>query len=70
MLKYVFAGALTVAVAAPALAADEYYIVRNPDKKCIVVDKKPTTSTTVVVGNSVYTTRSEAESAITTVCTD
>ena len=70
MLKYLIAGTLTVAFAAPALAVDEYYIVRNPDKKCVVVDKKPTTSTTVVVGNSVYKTRSEAESAVKTVCTD
>lgn len=70
MLKYLIAGTLVVAFAAPALAVDEYYIVRNPDKKCVVVDKKPTTSTTVVVGNSVYKTRSEAESAVKTVCTD
>jgi len=70
MLKYLIAATLMVAFAAPALAVDEFYIVRNPDKKCVVVDKKPTTTTTVVVGNSVYKTRSEAESAVKTVCTD
>jgi hypothetical protein len=70
MLKYVIAGMLMVVFATPALAADEYYIVRNPDKKCVVVDKKPTTSTTVVVGNSVYKSRTEAESAVKMVCTD
>ena len=70
MLKYVFAGTLMIAAGAPAWAADEYYIVRNPDKKCVVVDKRPTTSTTVVVGDKVYKTHSEAESAVKTVCTD
>ena len=70
MLKYLLAGSLMVVFVAPAWAVDEYYIVRNPDKKCVVVDKKPTTSTTVVVGNSVYKTRSEAETAVKTVCTD
>ena len=70
MFKYLLTGSLMVAFAAPAFAADEYYIVRNPDKKCVVVDKRPTTSTTVVVGDKVYKTHSEAESAVKTVCTD
>jgi hypothetical protein len=70
MLKYVLAGGLTAAFVMPALAADEYYIVRNPDKKCIIVDKRPTTSTEVVVGDTVYKTRSEAETAVKKVCTD
>ena len=47
MLKYLIAATLMVAFAAPALVVDEFYIVRNPDKKCVVVDKKPTTTTTV-----------------------
>ena len=70
MLKYVLAGGLTAAFVMPALAADEYYIVRNPDKKCIILDKRPTTSTEVVVGDTVYKTRSEAETAVKKVCTD
>lgn len=70
MLKYLLAGSLIAAFAVPALAADEFYIVRNPDKKCVVVDKRPTTSTEVVVGNTVYKTRSEAETAVKKVCTD
>jgi hypothetical protein len=70
MLKYVLAGGLTAAFVMPALAADEYYIVRNPDKKCVIVDKRPTTSTEVVVGDTVYKTRSEAETAVKKVCTD
>jgi hypothetical protein len=70
MLKYLLAGSLVLAVAAPAFAADEFFIVRNPDKKCVVVDKKPTTTTTVVVGDGVYKTRTEAESAVKKVCTE
>ena len=70
MLKYVLAGGLIAAFVMPALAADEYYIVRNPDKKCVIVDMRPTTSTEVVVGDSVYKTRSEAETAVKKVCTD
>ncbi|HEX9324311.1 MAG TPA: hypothetical protein VF913_19660 [Xanthobacteraceae bacterium] len=70
MLKYLLAGSLVVAFAVPALAADEFFIVRNPDKKCVVVDKKPTTTTTVVVGDTVYKSRSEAEAAVKVVCTD
>jgi hypothetical protein len=70
MFKYVLAGSLTLAFVIPAFAADEFFIVRNPDKKCVVVDKRPTTSTTVVIGDTVYQSRSEAETAIKKVCTD
>ena len=70
MLKYMLAGSLMVAFAVPAVAADEYYIVRGPDKKCAVVEEKPTTTTTTVVGNTVFKTRSEAETSIKKVCTD
>ena len=69
MLKRLLAGGLVVAFVAPAFA-EEYYIVRGPEKKCTVVAEKPTTTTTTVVGNTVYKTRSEAETAIKKVCTD
>jgi hypothetical protein len=66
-----FGVALMVAATAPAWAAEEFYIVRSPDKKCVVVDKKPTTTTTItIVGDTVYKTRSEAETAVKKVCTD
>jgi hypothetical protein len=69
-MKYAVAGAMLAALLSPALAATEYYIVRGPDKKCEVVETKPTTSTTVVVGDKAYTTREEAQAQITTVCKD
>ena len=45
MLKYVIAIGVAVGVATPALSA-EYYVVRGPDKKCIVVETKPVDKTT------------------------
>jgi hypothetical protein len=46
----------------------EFYVVQDSStKRCTIVDKKPTTTTTVVVGNGVYKTRTEAETAMKTV---
>lgn len=56
-----------VALTAPAAAAD-YYVVRGPDKKCRVVETRPADKTVVVVGDTVYTTREEAEKQIKVVC--
>lgn len=70
--KLILAAALVVSFAAPSFA-DEFYVVRDATtKKCTIVDKKPTVTTTTVVGNSVYKTRSEAESGMKTVkvCTE
>ena len=68
-MRTLFAGLLVLAFAGPALAADEYYIVQDTTtKKCTIVEKKPTVSTMTVVGDGkVYTTKTEAESAMKTV---
>ncbi len=51
-----------------AQTATEFYVVQDSStKKCTIVDKKPTTTTTVVVGDGVYKTRTEAETAMKTV---
>src|SRR3712207_1613810 len=48
---------------------EQYYVVRDPStKKCTVTTSKPTSGTTVVVGDTVYKTRTEAEGAVTKVC--
>jgi hypothetical protein len=63
------AGALLlVALATPALA-DSYYVVQDSTtKKCTVVTQKPTTTTTMVVGgDKVYTSQTEADSAMKTI---
>jgi hypothetical protein len=51
----------------------EFYVVQDTStKKCTIVDKKPTTTTSVVVGDGVFKTRTEAETAMKTVkvCTN
>ena len=68
--KALIGAMLVAAFITPALAADEFYVVRDSTtKKCMIVDKKPATSTTTVVneGGKVYTTKTEAESAMKTV---
>jgi hypothetical protein len=69
-MKYLLGAALTLALVTPALS-QEFYIVQEPaTKKCTIVEEKPTSETMVVMGNGkVYTTRTEAESAIKEVCT-
>jgi hypothetical protein len=62
------AAILAFTAAAPALA-DSYYVVQDTTtKKCTVVSQRPTTTTTTVVGDGkVFTTQSEAETAMKTV---
>ena len=73
-MKVLIGAVLTVAFVTPALAADEYYVVRDTStKKCTIVDKKPTTTTTTVVGDGkVFKTRTEAETGMKSikVCTE
>lgn len=67
MKRILLSSALVVAFAAPSFAqTSEFYIVQDAStKKCTIVDKKPTTTTTTtVVGNSVYKTRTEAETGM------
>lgn len=69
MLKYVLPVALLIGATAPAFAA-EYFIVRGPDKKCQIVDKRPADTTMVVIGNKAYVSREEAQKELTVVCKD
>jgi hypothetical protein len=70
-MKYILGTAVALALVTPALA-DEFYVVQNPTTRhCTVVEQRPTDSKTIIMGNGhVYTTRSEAESAVKTVCTE
>jgi hypothetical protein len=67
MIKYVLPVAILIGATAPAFAA-EYYVVRGPDKKCKVVETRPTDKTMVVVGDKVYVTREEATKQLAVVC--
>jgi hypothetical protein len=65
------AAGFTIATAQAQTA--EFYIVQDSStKKCTIVDKKPTVTTTTVVGDGVYKTKTEAETAMKTVkiCTN
>ncbi|MBR0824424.1 hypothetical protein JQ596_02665 [Bradyrhizobium manausense] len=73
-LRVATAAVLIAAFAAPAFAADEFYVVQDvKTKKCTVVDKRPTDTSMTVVSPSgtVYKSRTEAESGVKTikVCT-
>jgi hypothetical protein len=71
-LTYAISAALLVSLVTPALA-DEFFIVKGPDNKCMVVDKRPSTSSTTtptMVGKKVYMTRSEAEGDMKKVCAE
>lgn len=67
MTKFLVIAAAVIAVATPSLAA-EYYIVRGPDKKCKVVETRPTDTTIVQVGPLAFTAREEADREIRVVC--
>lgn len=68
MRKTLVTAALLAALATPAFAQTEFYVVQDvKTKKCTIVDKKPTATETTVVGNGVYKTRVEAETGMKTV---
>ena len=69
MRAVVLGGAVAGLLVGAAFAqASEFYVVQDSStKRCTIVDKKPTATTTVVVGNGVYKTRTEAETALKTV---
>jgi LysM repeat protein len=67
-LRILVAASMLTAFVAPAFAADSYYVVQDvKTKKCTITESKPTTSEmTVVSGDTVYKTKSEAESGMKT----
>ena len=69
MIKYVLTAALLVGATAPAFAA-EFFIVRGSDKKCQIVEKRPTDKTVVVIGDKAYVSRDEAQKQLAVVCKD
>ena len=67
MIKYVLPVALLIGATAPAFAA-EFYIVRGSDKKCKIVETRPTDKTVTVIGDKAYVTRDEATKQMAVVC--
>jgi hypothetical protein len=68
MKSFLVLGALVV-TAAPALA-DEYYVVRGPDRECRVVETRPADTTIVQIGPVAFATREEAERERVVLCED
>ena len=67
MKRFALAAGLAVALASSAFAqTTEFYVVQDvKTKRCQIVDKKPTTTTEItVLGNTVYKTRTEAETGM------
>ena len=67
MIRYVLAASILAGSVVPVLAA-EYFIVRGPDKKCKVVETRPTDKTVVVIGDKAYVTKDEATKQVAIVC--
>lgn len=69
MMKSILVFGSLAAMAAPAMA-DEYYVVRGPDRECRVVDSRPADTTIVQLGPLAFKTRDEAERERTILCKD
>jgi hypothetical protein len=67
MLKYALLVVGVALIASPAFA-QEFFIVRGPDKTCRVVEKRPAEKTIVVIGDKAYVSREEAERQVKVVC--
>ena len=63
-MKFIAAAAVVAALATPAFAANEFYLVQDAaTKKCSIVEAKPAVNTMTVIG-AVHKTRVEAETAM------
>ena len=67
MKRYIGAIGLIIVTSTP-LFAEEYYVVRGPDRKCRVVDSRPTDTTIVQLGPLAFKARDEAEREVTVLC--
>ena len=69
----IITAALVAGFSTSAIAADTYYVVQDAKtKKCTITETKPSsTQVTVVSGDTVYKTKTEAETGMKTikVCT-
>ena len=72
MTRTLVTAAILISFAAPAFA-DQYYIVRGPDRHCTVTTTKPTEQTTITqIGPLAFESRERAEDRIKTtkVCSE
>jgi len=66
MFRKFFAPALALIVlTAPALAASEWYVVKNAaTKKCEVTEQKPDGKKLIMIGTAMFKTKALAEGAL------
>jgi vancomycin permeability regulator SanA len=66
-MRMILAAAAVAAFATPAFA--DFYVVQDTStKRCTIVEQRPTTQSMVVVGDGkVFTSRTEAETAMKTI---
>ena len=72
MTRTLVTAAILISFAAPAFA-DQYYIVRGPDRHCTVTTTRPTEQTTITqIGPLAFESRERAEDRIKTtkVCSE
>ena len=69
MMKSIFVLGALVVTAAPAFA-DDYYVVRGPDRECRVVETRPSDTTIVQIGPVAFATREDAERERIVLCKD
>jgi hypothetical protein len=67
MRRFLMSILILAGFAGNAMAA-EYYVVRGPDKKCKVVETKPTDSKIIVMGDKAFVSRGEAEKQVKVIC--
>jgi hypothetical protein len=61
-MKYALCAIALAALATPALAASEFYVVQDTaTNKCSVVEQRPTAANMKLVGTTVYKTQIEAD---------
>ncbi|MEA2936019.1 MAG: hypothetical protein QOD74_2665 [Variibacter sp.] len=67
-MKYAVSLAALLACTSVASAAEFFVVQDSSTKRCQIVEQRPTTSTTVVVGGDrMFSTRTEAETAMRTI---
>jgi hypothetical protein len=65
LTRFAMAALAVAAFVTPALAAEFYIVQDTSTKRCQIVEQRPTsTTTTVVGGDKVYTSRTEADAAL------
>jgi len=65
-MRFALCGLALAAFVTPALAASEFYVVKDATTmKCSIVDAKPAVPGSVAMGTTMYTSQADAQTAMT-----